>query len=86
MSVRTRYSGSTRDLKYNERYHRVKHQICGNIKMFFIFLLSYSKVRAFFTIIIVTLLIDNYNSFTNKNKIFKRKIMVNIFSKCFKIS
>ena len=34
---------------YNERYHRVKRQICGNIKMAFFFKLSYSKVRAFFT-------------------------------------
>ena len=32
------YSGSTRDEKYNEIYHRVKHQICGNIKMDFFFL------------------------------------------------
>ena len=35
--------------KYNERYHRVKRQICGNIKMAFFIKLSYSKVRAFFT-------------------------------------
>ena len=35
--------------KYNERYHRVKRQICGNIKMAFYIKLSYSKVRAFFT-------------------------------------
>ena len=34
---------------YNERYHRVKRQICSNIKMAFSFKLSYSKVRAFFT-------------------------------------
>ena len=33
----------------NERYHRVKRQICGNIKMAFSFKLSYSEVRAFFT-------------------------------------
>ena len=32
--VCTRYSGSTWDKKYNERYHRVKRQICGNIKMY----------------------------------------------------
>ena len=31
-----------------ERYHRVKRQICGNIKMAFFFKLSYSKVRASF--------------------------------------
>ena len=31
--------------KYNERYHRVKRQICGNIKMAFFIKLSYSKVR-----------------------------------------
>ena len=43
------YSGSTRDKKYNERYHRVKRQFCGNIKKVFFFKLSYSKVRAFFT-------------------------------------
>ena len=43
------YSGSTRNEKYNERYHRVKRQICSNIKMVFSFKLSYSKVRAFFT-------------------------------------
>ena len=49
LSVCTRYSGSTRDLKYNERYHRVKRQISGNIKMPFFLKLSYSKVRAFFT-------------------------------------
>ena len=49
MSVRTRYSGSTHNSKYNERYHRVKRQICGNIKKAFFFKLSYSKVRAFFT-------------------------------------
>ena len=34
--------------KYNERCHRVKRQICGNIKMAFSFQLSYSKVRASF--------------------------------------
>ena len=33
----------------NERYHRVKRQICGNIKMAFFLKLSYSKVRASFT-------------------------------------
>ena len=49
MSVRTRYSGSTRNSKYNERYHRVKRQICGNIKKAFFLKLSYSKVRASFT-------------------------------------
>ena len=38
-----------RDEKYNERYHRVKRQFCGNIKKAFFFKLSYSKVRAFFT-------------------------------------
>ena len=32
----------------NERYHRVKRQICGNIKMAFFIKFSYSKVRAFF--------------------------------------
>ena len=48
MSVRTRYSGSTRS-KNNERCHRVKRQICGNIKKAFFLKLSYSKVRAFFT-------------------------------------
>ena len=37
------YSGSTRDEKYSERYHRVKRQICGNIKMAFFLKLSYSK-------------------------------------------
>ena len=35
--------------KYNERCHRVKRQICGNIKKAFFLKLSYSKVRAFFT-------------------------------------
>ena len=35
--------------KAHERYHCVKRQICGNIKMAFFFKLSYSKVRAFFT-------------------------------------
>ena len=49
MSVRTRYSGSMRSYKYNERCHRVKRQICGNIKKAFFLKLSYSKVRAFFT-------------------------------------
>ena len=49
MSVRTRYSGSTRNYKYNERCHRVKRQIFGNIKKAFFLKLSYSKVRAFFT-------------------------------------
>ena len=43
------YFGSMRDEKCNERYHRVKRQICGNIKMAFFLKLSYSKVRAFFT-------------------------------------
>ena len=43
------YSGRTRDEKYNERYHRVKRQFCGNIKKVFFFKLSYSEVRAFFT-------------------------------------
>ena len=47
VSVRTRYSGSARDYKYNEKYHCVKRQICGNIKMAFFFKLSYSKIRAF---------------------------------------
>ena len=36
-------------LFYNERCHRVKRQIYGNIKKAFLFYLSYSKVRAFFT-------------------------------------
>ena len=49
MSVRTRYSGSTRSYKYNERCHRVKRQICGNNKMAFFLKWSYSKVRAGFT-------------------------------------
>ena len=49
MSVRTRYSGSTRSWKYNERCHRVKRQICGNIKKAFFLKLPYSKVRASFT-------------------------------------
>ena len=49
MSVRTRYSGSTRSYKYNERYYRVKRQICGNIKKAFFLKLPYSKARAFFT-------------------------------------
>ena len=49
LSVCFPYSGSTRDEKYNERYHRVKRQFCGNIKKAFFFKLSYSKVRAFFT-------------------------------------
>ena len=34
---------------YNERCHRVKRQICGNIKKAFFLKLSYSKVRASFT-------------------------------------
>ena len=34
---------------YNEIYHRVKRQICGNIEMAFFLKLPYSKVRAFFT-------------------------------------
>ena len=49
MSVRTRYSGSTRSYNYNERCHRVKRQICGNNKMAFFLKWSYSKVRAGFT-------------------------------------
>ena len=49
MSVRTRYSGSKHDKKCNERYRRVKRQICGNIIMVFPLKLSYSKVRASFT-------------------------------------
>ena len=49
LSVCFSYSGSTRDDKYNERYHRVKRQICGNIKIVFFLKLSYSKDRAFFT-------------------------------------
>ena len=32
-------------LKVNERYHRVKCQICGNIKITFFLELSYSKER-----------------------------------------
>ena len=36
-------------VRYNERCHRVKRQICGNIKMAFSLKLSYSKVRASFT-------------------------------------
>ena len=47
LSVCFPYSGSTRDEKYNERYHRVKRQICGNIKMASFLKLSYSKVKAF---------------------------------------
>ena len=43
------YSGSTHNEKCNERYRRVKRQICGNIKKTFFLKLSYSKVRAFFT-------------------------------------
>ena len=35
--------------KYNERYHRVKREICGNIKKAFFLKLFYSKVRASFT-------------------------------------
>ena len=34
---------------YNERWHRVKRQICGNIKKAFFLKLSCSKVRASFT-------------------------------------
>ena len=34
-SVRTRYSGSTRGQKCNERYRRVKRQIWGNIILAF---------------------------------------------------
>ena len=34
---------------YNERCHRVKRQICGNIKKAFFLKLPYSKVRASFT-------------------------------------
>ena len=49
ISVRTHYSGSTRNYKYNERCHRVKRQICDNNKKAFFLKLSYSKVRAFFT-------------------------------------
>ena len=49
LSVRTRYSGSTRSLKYNKICHRVKRQICDNIIMVFFLKLSYSKVRVFFT-------------------------------------
>ena len=49
MSVRTRYSGSTRSYKYNERCRRVKRQICGNNKMAFFLKWSYSEVRAGFT-------------------------------------
>ena len=33
----------------NERYHRVKHQICCNIKIAFFLIFSYSKVRVSFT-------------------------------------
>ena len=33
----------------DKRYHRVKRQISGNIKMVFFLKSSYSKVRAFFT-------------------------------------
>ena len=47
MSVRTRYSASTRNYKYNERCHRFKHQIYGNIKKEFSLKLSYSKVSVF---------------------------------------
>ena len=36
-------------MQYNERFHRVKRQICGNMKMAFFLKLSYSKVRASFT-------------------------------------
>ena len=36
-------------IRYNERCHRVKRQICGNIKKAFFLKLSYSKVGAFFT-------------------------------------
>ena len=49
MSVRTRYSGSTRSYKYNEICHHVKRQICGNNKMAFFLKWPYSKVRAGFT-------------------------------------
>ena len=33
----------------NERYRRVKRQICGNIIMTFFLKLSYSKIRVSFT-------------------------------------
>ena len=49
VSVHTVYSGSTHNKKYNEIYHCVKPQICGNIKMEFFLKLSYSKFRTFFT-------------------------------------
>ena len=47
LSVCFPYSGSTRNEKYNERYHRVKCQFCGNIKKAVFFKLSYSEVRTF---------------------------------------
>ena len=45
--------------KYNERCHRVKRQICGNIKKAFFLKLSYSKVRVFFQ---SPSLVDAYSS------------------------
>ena len=40
---------AVRAIKSIKRYHRIKRQICGNIKKAFFLKLSYSKVRAFFT-------------------------------------
>ena len=49
-------------LKYNEIYHRIKHQICGNIKKAFFFKLSYSKVRAFLLTSAGAAIVDAYSA------------------------
>ena len=49
-----------RAVRYNERCHRVKRQICGNIKKAFFLKLPYSKVRASFILAGVPSLVDAY--------------------------